>query len=104
MISPCIMVTNFQENPHKIVISYYSLTNVSDETNAERYYSDLSSLFRQVPKHIIMKIGGDLNATVGQYHSFKLSYHQNSNRNGETFFKITTGVLQGIQSRHYYLP
>ena len=42
-------------------------------------------MIRQVPKHKMLKIGGDLNATVGQLYSFKLSYHQNSNRNREIF-------------------
>ena len=85
MITPRIMVTSFQGNPQTTVISCYSPTMVSNETDAQRFYSDLSSLIRQVPKHNILIIGGDFNAHLGQNDSFKLSYHQNSNRNGEMF-------------------
>ena len=85
MITPRIMVTSFQVNPQTTVISCYSPTNVSNETDAERFYSDLSSLIRQVPKYNVLVIGGDVNAHIGQNDSFKLSYHQNSNRNREMF-------------------
>ena len=85
MITPRIMVTRFQGNPQTTVISYYSPTNVSNETDAEIFYSDLSSLIRQVPKHNVLIIGGDFNAHQRQNDSFKLSYHQNSNINGEMF-------------------
>ena len=85
MITPQIIVTSFLGNLQTTVISYYSPTNVSNETDAERFYSDLSILIRQVPKHNVLIIEGDFNSHLGQNDSFKLSYHQNSNINGEMF-------------------
>ena len=46
VITPLIMVIRFRGNPQTTVISCYSPTNVSIETDAERLYSDLSSLIR----------------------------------------------------------
>ena len=82
MITPRIMIATFHGNPETTVISCYSPTNVSDEIDTEIFYSDLSSLIRQVPKHNVLLIGGDFNAQLGQ-NNFKQAYHINSNRNGE---------------------
>ena len=81
MITPRIMIANFHGNPETTVISCYSPSNVSDEIDTEIFYSDLSSLIRQVPKHNVLLIGGDFNAQLGQ-NNFKQAYHINSNRNG----------------------
>ena len=82
MITLRIMIATFHGNPETTVISCYSPTNVSDEIDTEIFYSDLSSLIRQVPKHNVLLIGGDFNAQLGQ-NNFKQAYHINSNRNGE---------------------
>ena len=81
MITPRIMIATFHGNPETTVISY-SPTNVSDEIDTEIFYSDLSSLIRQVPKHNVISIGSDFNAQLGQ-NNFKQAYNINSNRNGE---------------------
>ena len=82
MITPRIMIATFHGNPETTVISCYSPTNVSGEIDTEIFFSDLSSLIRQVPKHNVLLIGGDFNAQLGQ-NNFKQAYHINSNRNGE---------------------
>ena len=64
------MVTSFQGNPKTTLITCYSTTHVSDETNAEIYYSDLSSLIRQVQKHNVMINTDDFNGHLGQNDSF----------------------------------
>ena len=48
-ISPRIMTATFQRNQQTTVITCYGPTNVSDETETERFYADLSSLTRQIP-------------------------------------------------------
>ena len=50
-ISPRIMTETVQGNPQSTIITCYSPTNVSDETETERIHADLSSLTRQIPKH-----------------------------------------------------
>ena len=62
MISPIIMIAQFQINLHTSVISCYSPINVSDDQEIELFYTRLTSLTRQIPKHNILLIGGDLNA------------------------------------------
>ena len=81
-ISPRIMVATFNGNPKTTVICCYSPTNVTDETEVENFYADLSSVTRQVPKHNILLIGGDFNAHLGQKEGFKHAYHDTTNRNG----------------------
>ena len=83
-ISPRIMTATFQGNPQTTIITCYSPTNVSDETETERFYADLSSLTRQIPKHNVLIISGDFNAQLGQNDNgnFPYSLHQNTNRNG----------------------
>ena len=81
-ISPRIMVATFNGNPQTTVICCYSPTNVSDEAEVEEFYADLSSVTRQVPKHNILIIGGDLNAHLGRKDGFKYAFHATSNRNG----------------------
>ena len=82
MITPRIMIATFNGNPQTTIISCYSLTNVSDETKVETFYEDLISVTRQVPKHNILIIAGDLNAHLGQLDGFKYAYHTQTNRNG----------------------
>ena len=83
-ISPRIMTVTFQGNPQTTIITCYSPKNVSDETETERFYSDLSSLTRQIQKHNVLIIIGDFNAQLGQNDNgnFPYSFHQNTNRNG----------------------
>ena len=82
MITPRIMIATFNGNPQTTIISCYSPTNVSDETKVETFYEDLISVTRQVPKHNILIIAGDVNAHLGQLDGFKYAYHTQTNRNG----------------------
>ena len=81
-ISPRIMIATFNGNPQTTVISCYSPTNVSNEVEVERFYQELSSVTRQVPKHNILILGGDFNAHLGQEDCFTFAYHLQTNRNG----------------------
>ena len=62
MISPRIMIVNFQGNPQMSVISCYSPTNINDDQETEIFYTKLTYLTRHIPKHNVLIIEGDLNA------------------------------------------
>ena len=78
-----ILIATFNGNPASSVICCYSPTNVSEEDVAQKFYDDLSSLTRQIPKHNVLVIGGDFNAKVGNSDEYKFSFHETSNRNGK---------------------
>ena len=82
MITPRIMIATINGNPRTTVISCYSPTNVSDEIEVERFYVNLTSVTRQIPKHNFVVIAGDFKAHLGQQDGFKYSYHAQTNRNG----------------------
>ena len=78
-----MMVATFNGNPSTSIISCYSPTNVSEETDLIAFYNELSSLIRSISKHNILIIGGDMNAQIGKNVDHKFSQYNLSNRNGE---------------------
>ena len=80
-IQPRMMATTFNGNPKATIISYYSPTNVSEETILVTFHKELSSLVCSIPKHNLLVIGGDMNAQIGKNRN-KYSLHNTSNRNG----------------------
>ena len=76
------MEATFHGNPNTTIISCYSPTNVSEELEVEQFVMELASLTRQIPKHNMLVIGGDLNAHLVKLNNSKFSYHTNANRNG----------------------
>ena len=82
-IQPRMMAATFNGNPRATIISCYSPTNVSEETELVTFYDELSSLVRTIPKHNMLVIGGDMNAQVGKNGNNKYSLHNTSNRNGQ---------------------
>ena len=71
------------DNPRATIISCYSPTNVSEETELVAFYDELSSLVRSIPKHNLLVIGRDMNAQIGKNGNNKYSLHNTSNRNGQ---------------------
>ena len=61
-----MMVATFNGNPRATIISCYSPTNVSEETELITFYDELSSQVRSIPKHIVPVNGGDMNAQIGK--------------------------------------
>ena len=57
-----MMAATFNGNPRATIISCYSPTNVSEETELVTFYDELSSLVCSIPKHNMLVIGGDMNA------------------------------------------
>ena len=78
-----MMAATFNGNPEATIISCYSPTNVSEETELVTFYEELSSLVRSIPKHNVLVIGGDMNAQIGKNRNNKYSLHNTSNRNGQ---------------------
>ena len=78
-----MMAATFNGNPRATIISCYSPTNVSEETELVTFYDELSSLVRSIPKHNMLVIGGDMNAQIGKNGNNKYSLHNTSNRNGQ---------------------
>ena len=72
-----MMAATFNGNPRATIISCYSPTNVSEETQLVTFYDELSSLVRSIPKHNTLVIGGDMNAQIGK------NGNNTSNRNGQ---------------------
>ena len=82
-IQPRIMVAIFDGNPCTSIISCYSPTNVSNETDLTIFYNELSFLVHIIPKHNILIIGGDMNAQIHKDQNNKFCLHNSSNRNVE---------------------
>ena len=82
-IQPRMMAAMFNGNPRATIISCYSPTNVSEETELVTFYNELSSLVRSIPKHNMLVIGGDRNSQIGKNGNNKYSLHNTSNRNGQ---------------------
>ena len=78
-----MMAATFNGNPKATIISCYSPTNVSEETELGTFYEELSYLVRSIPKHNLLVIGGDMNAKIGKNRNNKYSLHNTSNRNGQ---------------------
>ena len=71
----------FNGNPRATIISCYSPTNASEETELVNFYDELSSLVRSILKHNLLVIGGDMNVQIGKNGNNKYSLHSTSNRN-----------------------
>ena len=80
-IQPRMLATTFNGNPRATIISCYSPTNVSEETELVTFYDEVASLVRSIPKHNLLIIGGDMNAQIGKNGNNKYSLHNTSNRN-----------------------
>ena len=82
-----MMVAN--GNPSTTIISCYSPTNVSEETELITFYDELSSLARSILKPDVLIIGRDMNAQIDKNGNHKFSIHNLSNRNGQHLTDFT---------------
>ena len=81
LVSSRIMVATFNGNPKTTLSSCYSPTNYSDEIEAVESYSMLQDVIRQLPKHNVIIITGDMIAQVGSEDIVGFSFHDKKNRN-----------------------
>ena len=82
-IQTSMMVATFNGNPGATIISCYSPTNASEETNLIAFYNELSSLVCRIPKYNVLVIGVDMNTPSGKKVNHEFSLHNSSNRNRE---------------------
>ena len=82
-IQPRMLAGTFNGNPSATIISGYSPTNVSEETELVAFYDGLFSLARSIPKHNLLVIGRDMNAQIGKNGNNIYSLHNASNKNGQ---------------------
>ena len=75
---------------HTMIVSWYSPTNASDETNITIFYDGLCSLARQIPKHNVLMIGGDMNAKISKDENNEFGLHKLQNRNGKYLIDFFT--------------
>ena len=59
-----MIAATFNVNPRATIISCYSPTSVSEETELVTFYDELSSLVCSIPKHNVLVICGDMNAQI----------------------------------------
>ena len=83
------MVATFNGNPRTTIISCYSATNISEETELIAFYDEISSLLRSILKHNVLVIGGNINAQIRKNGNDKYSLHNSSNRNGQHLTDLT---------------
>ena len=88
-IRPRMMVATFNGNPSATSISWYSPTNVNEETYLVAFYNELSSLVRNIPKPNVLVIGGEMNAQIGKNVNHKFILHNSSSRNGKHLTDFT---------------
>ena len=88
-IKPRMMETLFNGNPSTTIISCYSPTNDSDNTDLIALYNELFSLVCSIMKHNILIISGNMKAQIGKNVNNKCSLHNSSNRNGEHLTDFT---------------
>ena len=77
------MTAIFNGNPRITIISCYSPTNISEETELDAFYDELSSLVRSIPKHNVLVIRGGMNAQIEKNGNNRYSFYHTSNRNGQ---------------------
>ena len=80
-IQPRMKVATFNGNPRATIISCYSPTNVSEETELIVFSDEVSSLVRSTSKHKVLVIVGDMNREKRKKNKYCL--HNTSNRNEE---------------------
>ena len=89
------MVAMFNGNPSTLIISYYSSTNASDETDLNTFCNELSSLICSLPKYNVLIIWGDINIQIGKNLNNKFCLYNMSNRNGEHLMDF---ILENTQT------
>ena len=82
-MQPKMMVATFNRNPCTTIISCYSSSHASDETNLITFYNELSSFVVSIPKHNVLIIGGDMNTQIDKNENSEFCLHNSLNRNGE---------------------
>ena len=89
IISGRICALEFQGNPKTIILSCYSPTNMSPQSEVESFCKDLNRFIHTVPPHNFLIICGELNARLGKDH-FPFAVVDSTNRNGQSRLSFMT--------------
>ena len=93
-IQPRMMVATFNGNLSSTMISCYSLTNASDETDLITFFNELSTFVCSIPKHNILIISDDINAQIGKNKNNSFSRNSsNGNDKHQTDFSMENGRI-----------
>ena len=99
-----IVWATFNGNPSPMIISCYSPTIASNETNITPFCDKLSFIAQHILKYNILIIGRDLNAQIGKVENNKFSMQNLPNRNGKylTDFSLKNSLscLNTIMLKH----
>ena len=87
-INPRIMIATFNGNPFTTIISCYSPTTSSDVDIAIEFYSNVSNLITEIPKHNVKIIGGDMNVKIGKSEGKGSHFHELTNRNCQLLIDV----------------
>ena len=85
-----MMVATFNGNPSATIISCYSLTKVSEETDLIAFYNELSSLVCSISKQ---RSHYQWRHECPKNINHKFTLHNSSNRNGEHLTDFKNNVL-----------
>lgn len=88
-INPRTLIATFNGNPAVTVISCYSPTNVSSVEEREEFYVELAELTKNIPKHNVILVGGDMNAKIGENDAKGSVYNTTTNENGQLLLNYT---------------
>ena len=86
-INERILTVHFNGNPNTTVISNYSPTEGSDDSEA--HYHKLTDVINSLPKHNVIIECGDFNAHLGEK-DVPYSYHEQTNSNGNLLLEHAT--------------
>ena len=105
VISPRVIIADFEGNPKTTTIICYSPHNNSSDADIDQFYNTLRSTFENVPAYNFLVILGDLNAKLGS-NDTKFTFHANTNRNGEHLvdlmeeFNLCSANTKFMKSKH----
>ena len=105
VISPRVIIADFEGNPKTTIISCYSPHNNNSDADIEQFYNTLRSTLENVPAHNFLVILGDFNAKLGS-NDANFTFHANINRNGEHLvdlmeeFNISSANTKFMKSKH----
>ena len=98
-IQPRMMAATFNGNLKATIISCYSPTNISEETELVAFYDELSSLVHSILKHNVLVIGRDMNAQIRKNGKDRLCLYKQEMENSSMNCKAYSS-FEDVSSDH----
>ena len=99
------MIATFNGNPATTVISCYSPTNASELEMAIKFYEDLTGVIKEIPKHNVKVIAGDMNAQICSEDAKGYTFN-NSTRNtisADVPSPWSRGMIRRVKTIYIYI-